>query len=433
MAVRVTPLVVVVVALLALAPASARAADPAPATQPATRPAVPAVLFSTNFEGGSLAKVEVVDPDTFRCWVLGQHDARGHNRQTSWFYFRMDGVAGRRLTVTMTDLVGEYNDKPGAVPYGPDIVPVFSADGGRTWTHFAAEDAAWDDARKELTLKLAPSADTVYVAHIPPYVTADLDRLLADVRRSPHARVEAIGKTLGGRDLSMVTVTDVATPDAGKHAVWLQARQHAWEAGTSWAMDGALRWAVSDDPAAAELRKTTVFRFTPMVDLDGVAGGKVRFNGNGFDVNRHWPSVDLRDPEKLRLMPEIWYTKRAIVTRSPGEPPTALLVNLHNTETGEYLQTEADDDPTFERFRVLEDRLIKRGIYEPSRKVEKPKPKAIVKPPADTTTSLWATHQVPAALMELRVGTMKPLGRRRTVEDWTAFGRALIEEMARAR
>jgi hypothetical protein len=74
-----------------------------------------------------------------------------------------------------------------------------------------------------------------------------------------------------------------------------------------------------------------------MVDVDGAANGKVRFNGNGFDVNRHWSEVDLIAKARLRDMPEIWYTKRAIVSAHTLGPPIDLLVNLHNTETNEYL------------------------------------------------------------------------------------------------
>ena len=45
-----------------------------------------------------------------------------------------------------------------------------------------------------------------------------------------------------GRELQVVTVTDFATPDAGKKTVWLQARDHAWESPTSFIMEGALKF-----------------------------------------------------------------------------------------------------------------------------------------------------------------------------------------------
>jgi hypothetical protein len=388
---------------------------------PPQEAAAPPITFNRNFEGASLGKVEVINATTFRCNVEGQQDARGHNRQTSWFYFRVDNAMGRDVTLTLCDFVGEYNDKPGAVAMGPDIVPVFSTD-GKTWQPFPDAAAAWDDVKKELTLTFKPEADAVYVAHIPPYTPADLARLLRDVDRSPAARVEAIGKSVQGRDLSMVTVTEPATPDAQKKVIWLQARQHAWEAGTSWVMDGALRFAISDDAAAVKLRQTTVMKFTPMVDVDGAAGGKVRFNGNGFDVNRHWPSVDLRSKEWLTRSPEIWYTKKAIV----GAGRIDLMVNMHNTETAEYLETFATGDAALRPMRKLYDLLVERSSFDPSRKMES---RGL---PPDTTNSLWTTNKVPVMLLEMRIATSKKIGRRPTVADRVEFGKQLLLGMSDA-
>lgn len=70
------------------------------------------ILFNTNFEGGSLGKIENLGARRYRCSVQGQYDERGRNRQANWYYFRMEGVAGLDLSLTLTDLVGEYNDKP---------------------------------------------------------------------------------------------------------------------------------------------------------------------------------------------------------------------------------------------------------------------------------------------------------------------------------
>lgn len=408
----------------------------APATRPTTAPATqPAIYFNTNFQGGSLGTIEAAGRDTdgrdtYRLHVAGQYDQRGHNRQANWYFFRIDSARGREMTLTFVDLVGEYNDRPGALPYGPDIIPVFSTDRVH-WTHFPPEQVKWDAENKEMTLRVSPKADAFWIAHIPPYVLTDLQALLELAEHSPVARVETIGKTCGGRDMPMVTITDFATEDANKKCIWLQARQHAWEAGTSWAMDGAIRFLLSDDPMAAALRKKTVFRFTPMIDLDGVATGKVRFNANGYDFNRHWTEVDLRNPQMLKLMPEIWYPKKAIAAAHAVGPKIDLMINLHNTETGEYLDTSVDDEQVFGRFQKVFDGLVDHTDFDPSKKLEKPRKGGVIRPPGDTTDSMWATHRVPVALMELRVGTVKKLGHRRTIEDWQRFGRELITEMAK--
>lgn len=383
--------------------------------------AEPAITFNTNFEGGSIGRVEPVNETTFRLHVAGQQNEQGRNRQATWYYLRMDHVKGRALTLTLTDFVGEYDGKP-ACPMSAALLPVVSDD-GEHWRQAPPGD--YDDATKELTLHVTPAGESLWLAHIVPYTPKHLERLLGDLRKSEWARVETIGTSAKGRAIPMVTVTDFAVPEDKKHVVWLQARQHAWEAGTSYVMEGALRFVTSDDAAAAELRKTTLFCFTPMVDVDGSAAGNVRFNANGYDVNRHWPEVTLEGPLQLRLMPEIWYTKKAILAQHRRKP-IELMVNLHNTETTEYLESQATDEPAKGVLTVLFDRLVANTSFDPSR------PLSIREQFGGTTNSLFGEAKVPVTLMEQRISAGKKLGRFPTVEDRLKFGGELIREMAGA-
>ena len=223
------------------------------------------IRFNINFEGASLGQIEPIGETAFRCHVKGQQDEHGRNRQASWYFFRIDGARDRDLTLTMTDFVGEYNGKPGACAMGPGILPVASDD-GEHWRPIT--EVTWDDHAKEATIRLRPKHDAIWIAHQPPYTTRRLSRLLEQADRCDDARIEVIGKTAMGRDLHLVTVTAADVDDRDKVTVWLQARQHAWESGTSYVMEGALRFITSDDPKARALRRKVVFLFTPMVDPD---------------------------------------------------------------------------------------------------------------------------------------------------------------------
>lgn len=383
----------------------------------------PAIVFNKSFEGASLGKIEKTGETTFRCHVEGQYDERGRNRQVSWYYFRMEHVQGREVTLTLTDFVGEYNDKPGSVAMNADTIPVFSYE-GEQWRHFPAMQ--WDNEKKEATLKFTPEQDRIWIAHIPPYTHSRLLRLLPELDRSPFARVEVIGKTVQQRDLHLVTVTNFEKPDAGKKTVWLQARQHAWESGTSFVMEGALRFVTSDDARARELRDKVVFKFTPMVDPDGCASGKVRFNANGYDVNRHWEKVDLRRKEFLERMPEIWYVKKAIYGHLDAGGRIDLMVNMHNEESGEHLDTQVDDEAVLKRMQRFYDMLSEQSTFDPSQKLN------IKKLPGNTANYLWTERKVPVLLMEQRISRSQKLGRQATVEDRLAFGGQLVRVMAGA-
>ena len=381
------------------------------------------ILFNTNFEGGSLGKVETLGSRRFRCSVRGQYDERGRNRQANWYYFRMEGVAGLDLSLTLTDLVGEYDDKPGACPMSADTIPVFSED-GEHWRHFPA--MTWDEPRKEATLTFRATSDRIWIAHVPPYTHSRLLHSLDLIGKRPTARVEAIGKTVRGRDLHLVTVTNFERPDQGKRTVWLQARQHAWEAATSYVMESALDFITSDDAIAGELRDKVVFLFTPMLDPDGCAGGQVRFNANGYDVNRHWDEVDLRSKSHLERMPEIWYVKKAILGVVDSGRTIDLLLNLHNTETNEYLESQVSDGPLRVRVNRLFEQLVANTSFDPAGSPR------FDRQPDHSANTLYRQRGIPVVLMEQRIGTSKKLGRRLTVADRLEFGKALITALARA-
>jgi hypothetical protein len=401
--------------LFSLTLATVRGADVAAAAKP--------VLFNTAFESGSIGLIEKLSDDEYRLHVRGQQDARGRNRQATWFYFRMDDVGGRELTLRLAAFRGEYNERP-STPAGPWMRPVFSID-GENWQHFQAAD--WDDAKAELSVRLRVSADRVWIAHIPPYPHSRVLGLLAEVKRSQHVSVEVIGESALGRPLHLITVTNFAQPDTSKKVVWLQARQHAWECGTTFLVEGALRFVTSEDPAAVKLRATTIFKFVPMINVDSVVRGEVRFNANGFDPNRQWDEVDFKDKSWLERNPEIWYVKKALLAQHARQP-IDLAINLHNTEMNEYLETMADTEPQQAMMHRLFERLVTTTTFDPSN----PKLRIFVATagPANTTNSIWREARVPMMLMEQRIGPSRKLGRIVTTADRLEFGRQLIQAMA---
>jgi hypothetical protein len=384
-----------------------------------------AVRFNTAFEGAALGQIEVLGETAFRVHVPGQQDERGRNRQATWFYFRMDNVRGRDLTLTLTGFTpGEYNDKPSLHMRG-EPKPVFSYD-NEHWQQFT--EMSWDKEQQEGTLRFRPEADSVWLAFVPPYTHTRLVQLLKTVAASPHARVEIVGHSVLGRALPVVTVSDFSKPDATKKTIWLQARDHAWESPTSFIVEGALTFALSDEPAARDLRERYILVFTPMVDPDGSALGRVRFNANGWDFNRHWDEVDLRDPFWLQQTPEIWYYKKAIRDYAASGHTIALLVHLHNTAS-EYMTADAPTPAAMEHLKRFAEILEKKTQFDPTR------PARFIagyERRDSAPERWWMTYGVPLVLIEANVAPVKKLGGYPTVEQRTQFGRELLLAMAEA-
>jgi hypothetical protein len=387
----------------------------------------PPILFNTNFESGALGRVEQLGEGAYRLHIPGQHDARGRNHQGTWFHARLDQVAGRDLALTFAGFSGEYNDLPSR-QVKHTYLPVWSEDGA-AWQRF--EPGVWDTEKIELTVKIRPKGSTLWIAYLHPYPLSRIRELETEIARSPFARIETIGTSSQGRPLTMVTVTNFERPDGGKKVIWLIGRQHAWETDTSFVMEGALRAIVSDDVEARRMRDEVIFHFVPTMDPDGCVNGHVRFNANGYDVNRNWLSVDLRDKQWLQKMPEIWYVKKAIRDEH-ARLPISLVVNLHNNDTNEYCETMIDQAPAREMARRFFAQLSSDTIFDPSRPDITFTVRTPGVEPQATTSSLWWEFGIPTILIEQRIGPGKEIGRRATIEDRLLFGRQLIGVMVKA-
>jgi hypothetical protein len=376
-----------------------------------------AASIHTDFLGGNLGKVEWVTPVHARCAVAGESDQDGRNRQANWYYFRIDGARGQELTLDLVDLAGEYNYQAGSLSVTKDTYPVYSND-GRNWKHFDAIE--WDDQEVRLRLRLTPTQDSIWIAHVPPYTNDDLSRLIDEAAHHPHFQREVAGKTVEGRDMLLLTVTDPQVPPEQKKVVWLMFRQHSWETGSSWAGEGALRYLLSDAPQAALMRLEAIFKIFPMADPDGVARGGVRFNKNGYDLNRNWDAVD------PKLMPEIAAQRQAILDWIDSKRPVHLFLSLHNTETSEYLEAPAE-------YRALADRLRKVLVETTTFHPTRPQPRDAASSttperPGRMTVNQGLHHDrvIPAMLMEQMVTFNPKLGRLPTIQDRMDFGAGLV-------
>ncbi len=384
------------------------------------------ITVRTDFEAGSIGKVEFPGPNHVRCTVKGETDQDGRNRQPSWFYFRLDGVAGRDLVIELSELHGEYNYRPHDGSIHRNMRPVYSYD-DRNWRHF--ESSEWDPALSAIRVRLKAEANRVWIARQPPYTTRHLARLLDELRGRPWLRRQAVGRSVEGRPIWLLTVTNFQAPESGKRVIWWMARQHAWESGASWVTEGALRFLLSGDPEAARIRDNVIFLFFPMADPDGVHRGGVRFNRHGYDLNRNWDAVD------PRKMPEIACQRRAILEWVDSGRRLDLFVTLHNTESQEYIEGPLSAGPEVralgERFWKL---LLERtAFYSPHGPRDQlastdrtPKGRMTV------NQALFHERRIPAFLMELMVDTNPRLGRPPGAEDRLRFGAELARVLAAA-
>jgi murein tripeptide amidase MpaA len=388
--------------------------------------AAAAVTIHADFESASLGRVELVARDHYRCHVAGQSDQDNRNRQASWYYFRVDGARGRTVTFDMVDLAGEYNYQPnrGAIIAG--TLPFYSYD-QRSWR--PVEEGSYDAVEPKLSFKVPIAADRVWIAHVPPYTLRNLAELLEPLASRPEVMLATIGKSVEGRPIPLVTITDPAVPDDAKKVVWLMFRQHAWESGSSWTADGLVRWVTSALPAAARIRREVILKIYPMCDPDGVAHGAVRFNRNGYDLNRNWDRVD---PAR---MPEIAAQRQAILEWVDGGKRLDFFLTLHNDENSEYLSGPPGQSV---RLRRLLDAVF--AAWSAGRTFA---PTTLARFMESNTTAgragrmnvvqgLYHDRQLPAFEVEMRITRHPKLGGRPNIEDRKRAGEELIQAIGKA-
>jgi len=378
-----------------------------------------AINLTSNFEGGNIRSFQQPAPGHFVISLPGETDQDGRNRQANWYYFRLDNVRGRALTLEITNLAGEYNYRLNKGAVTGDTPPFFSAD-DRSWQPFV--DFTYDPVTPRLVLRITPTSDTLWIAHTPPYTNVHLEKLRRDIARHPAFHESVIGRTPAGRPMFHWTITD-PTPDKGRRVIWFMARQHSWESGSSWVAEGLVRFLLSSDPEAAAIRRDAIVNVLPMCDPDGVARGGVRFNLKGYDLNRNW------DHFNAGSMPEIAAQHAAIAAWIKSGRLIHLFLSLHNTETAEYLDgpPAAAGNPVRELGARLFSLLEKQPAFAPSRPLAWSEPTTTPGKPGRMTVvqGLWRDFQLPAFLMEQRVSRHPKLGRQPDIDDRLAFGRQL--------
>src|SRR5581483_2957597 len=214
-----------------------------------------ALTVDADFEGGSVAAVEIDEGTRTISFMPGGDPKRGW---PCWWFFRVKGVKpGEEITLRLrgstatTDGAGSSLRKPLAASWAMPTRATFSID-GETWSHTAPGQREGD----WMVYTLKPEAESVFVAWGLPYTPTKATEFLQEIsKRSPSAKVAELCKSREGRSVPMLHVQEGERPKEKRFGVWVQARQHAWESGSSWVAHGFAEWLASDDADAAWLRQ----------------------------------------------------------------------------------------------------------------------------------------------------------------------------------
>ena len=294
----------------------------------------PRLEIDANFEGASVSAVEIDQKKRSIQFSPGGDPSRGW---PCWWFFMVWGLdSGETITLRLKASTATSNEpgSPLKKPLSPSwAMPdraTFSAD-GRTWQH--SEKGVRENGEMQYTL--SPGSDAVYVAWGPPYTPGFAAGAVEETcRQQKGAKAAELCRSAGGRAVAMWHVAEGPRPAAKRFGVWVQARQHAWESGSSWVAQGFAEWLLGDSEQAAWVRSHAEVSIVPVMDVDNVATGNGGKDAMPHDHNRDWSEF----PHWKETA-----AAQARVKSLIAEGRMDVFLDLHNPAPG---------DPTF--FFVLE-------------------------------------------------------------------------------
>ena len=268
-------------------------------------PTLPKV--SHDFPGGNMQVVKMDAEKNMLRFRPINHNNRGWH---CWWYFKMEGFTKGETWKFQLEGSGFTTPRQAA----------FSTD-NHTWQHTKP-------GKKEknlITYELEVLSCTLWLAWGPPFQLEHANKLVDKVARA----------NIGAEKFTLTTSKDGHKvpglkwePKAGKEvpAIWIQARQHAWEAGSSLVGKGMTLWLASADKDAKWLRENVVIYYVPIMDVDNVQRGAGGKNQIPHDHNRDWGEEPIH--------PEVEAAQK-LIKQLDRDYNFAFFIDLHNPGPGD--------------------------------------------------------------------------------------------------
>jgi len=251
------------------------------------RPAL-ALTVDSDFEGASVRVLKIDEEQRSIHFIPGGDPDRGW---PCWWFFRIDGITpGETITLRLEGSPATAQ-KPEA-PLQRRLSPTWAMP---KQAAFSTDGESWQQTEpgrrdgEQMIYTVQPETKSLYVAWGPPYTPGMAAKFFRELSlHSPHAHAKELCRSREDRAVPMLHVYEGERKPEERFGVWVQARQHAWESGSSWVAQGFAEWLVSDDVDAAWLRQHAEIFLVPIMDVDNVATGNGGKDAAPWDHNRDW-------------------------------------------------------------------------------------------------------------------------------------------------
>jgi hypothetical protein len=214
------------------------------------------------------------------------HDTTLPKSFRSWYYREFRGIPAN-----VEIKINVYGDGWRGDDF---VIPVYSYY-GRKWHRFDHDDIlelfSKDPHLYNYRITKKFKKDFVTIARYYPYDTTRISKLEKRFSFKPYFRAKQIGQTGMGRPLRMFMITDFSIPNNQKKAIWIHARTHPSETGSSYVLEGIMEYILKKknlDDIKINL-KQIVFYIVPMLNFDGIVESNARVTPyTSIDLERQW-------------------------------------------------------------------------------------------------------------------------------------------------
>jgi hypothetical protein len=283
-----------------------------------------ALQVSTDFEGGSATILSVDNPSATIRFSPGGDADRGW---VCWWALRVDNVQnGQEIQFVLspsnqkTRNNGRLSDKALDASWCMPNRAAVSSDG---FSWLQSEPGKRADG--QMVYKVVATGPSLWLAWGPLFTPRDSQLLFDEaVKKIPFTEQFQLAQTRENRSVLALRMcsTEVKSPPA----IWIQARQHAWESGSSWVCRGFVDWLSEQSETARWLVDNVELVIVPIMDVDNVTTGNGGKEANPRDHNRDWDSTP--------VYPEVVAAQRQLLGWSL-EQRLDLFVDLHNPAPGD--------------------------------------------------------------------------------------------------
>lgn len=195
----------------------------------------------------------------------------------------------------------------------------------RNWHPIYWQKQSKDSTQGDTLLFPQFTEDRVYVGHQVPMSYEDSVELIDKWKRSPYVKVHTIGRSIGGRSIYRLEITDPRSPH-GEDKRWAHyfTNQHPGEHNAQWRMVGMIDWLLSEE--GRECRRRSISHFVLMTSPDAPSQGWYRVNAQGVDMNRSYRAAGASEREQAH---EAYICQKDLEALMRSRAPLTTVWSMH--------------------------------------------------------------------------------------------------------